>query len=800
MNKFNKRPRNKPTKSQCSGWKFTHLLLQNIKPDRGKQPHYPSLIVCRTVLIFVIIGVWNLSIYADSSVISKAETLLENGMFAETIKFVNANILASEDSNFLSSCHLINATSYQQLGKTKEQFISLNRAISYAKRTKEKVLQIQTHIRISDFYLTIGKHEKSKLIGTSALANAKESNNSYIISLAQNNLGNILFVENDFKGALIAYNQCVNLCRTENTLELELQAILNIAKTSMTLVNLSEAGQALENADIIVQRLSDTYQKAFHLVNIGHLAQRLFLASVKSSRERSIALDIALKSYTNAMNISTKLNNHRLSSLTNGHLGQLYMANQQIEDAIKLTRIAIFQASQSSNRDILYRWQWQLGQLYKTIGNNNDAIKFYENAVKTLNPIRNTLLVGGRNNKTVFVDSIKPVYYELASLYLTTADRLIEKEQQHHLKLALDTLELLKSAELEDYFQDDCVAAVQSRQKRLDLMTIDAAVLYPIILENRLVMLLVINNIITKYITEIDSETVKNEAKKFRMGLQKRSSRKFMYSAQKLYKWIIGPLENHLNENQVDTLVVVPDGVLRLIPFAALHDGKKYLIQKWAQATTPGLKLIGPKSISHDNLQVLGVGLSKGVQGYSELPNVPLELRSIDTILDGDFMLDEQYTSKSVYARLKRNPFGIVHFATHGEFNSDPKKSYLLTFNDKITMDKLESVIKVGQYRDSPIELLTLSACKTAVGNEKSALGLAGIAVKSGARSVLATLWYISDEATKMVISEFYKYLTTHPESSKAHALQHAQIEILNKRRFRHPAYWAPYLLIGNWL
>ncbi|MDH5470574.1 MAG: CHAT domain-containing protein, partial [Gammaproteobacteria bacterium] len=137
--------------------------------------------------------------------------------------------------------------------------------------------------------------------------------------------------------------------------------------------------------------------------------------------------------------------------------------------------------------------------------------------------------------------------------------------------------------------------------------------------------------------------------------------------------------------------------------------------------------------------------------------------------------------------------------ASHGSFDSNPNKTFLLTYNGKINMDELEQFVGIGRFRDKPIELLTLSACQTAAGDDRAALGLAGIAVKSGARSALATLWFVNDQTTSLLTTDFYNFLTQ-AEISKAQALQKAQIKVLSDRRYRHPGYWSPYLLIGNWL
>jgi len=142
----------------------------------------------------------------------------------------------------------------------------------------------------------------------------------------------------------------------------------------------------------------------------------------------------------------------------------------------------------------------------------------------------------------------------------------------------------------------------------------------------------------------------------------------------------------------------------------------------------------------------------------------------------------------------------VVHIASHGKFDKDPRKTFLLTYDGKLTMNDLEQLIGMSKFRKEPVELLTLSACQTAAGDDRAALGLAGVALKAGARSAIATLWFINDEATSELVADFYRQQSVNPSFSKAQALQQAQINMLKQEQYKHPAYWAPFLLIGNWL
>jgi CHAT domain-containing protein len=254
-----------------------------------------------------------------------------------------------------------------------------------------------------------------------------------------------------------------------------------------------------------------------------------------------------------------------------------------------------------------------------------------------------------------------------------------------------------------------------------------------------------------------------------------------------------------LDANNIDTLVIVPDSVLRTIPMAALHDGKKFLISKYALAVTPGLTLTDPKPLARDKLEVLVGGLTEGVQGFSPLPSVAIEVDNIKNTYNSTVLMNKDYNVSDVEGELSRTHFNVVHIASHAQFSSKPEETFLLAHDDKFTMDRLESLMGQTKFRDDPVELIALSACQTAAGDERAALGLAGIAIKAGARSALATLWFINDKASSLLVSEFYKQLRN-PSLSKAQALQQAQLKIMRDERYQHPLFWSPFLLIGNWL
>jgi CHAT domain-containing protein len=288
--------------------------------------------------------------------------------------------------------------------------------------------------------------------------------------------------------------------------------------------------------------------------------------------------------------------------------------------------------------------------------------------------------------------------------------------------------------------------------------------------------------------------------RRFRPELETRTTYAYLTQAQQLYDWLIRPIRPLLTENHITTLVFVPDGAIRTIPFASLHDGERFLIEDLAVAVAPGLSLVEPKPIERKHVRMLLNGLSKPVQGFPPLDFVAGELHSIDPLNSSETLLDENFTFAKLNRKLNEEQYSIVHIASHGQFDRDVRNTYVLTFDSKVTLNDLEALIRPSQYRGRPVELLVLSACQTAAGDDRAALGLAGVAVKAGSRSALATLWFVNDQSTSALISEFYNELRQPAPPSKARALQAAQIKLLNDRRYRHPCYWSPYLLIGNWL
>ncbi len=356
-------------------------------------------------------------------------------------------------------------------------------------------------------------------------------------------------------------------------------------------------------------------------------------------------------------------------------------------------------------------------------------------------------------------------------------------------------------AELDNFFKEACLTNLATQVDEVDPQ---AAVIYPIVLPNSLeVVVSLPDRSLQHYTRKISQPNLENLLRKLRRSLRRTSlETEIQEVSQEVYSLLIGKeMESLLVSNQIKTLAFVLDGSLRNLPMAVLHDGQHYLMEKYNLAIAPGLQLIDPQPIKRQQLKVFIGGLSKETQNFKALPNVEREIQQIANLVSTQVpLLNETFISESIQDQISKNPFRVVHLATHGEFSSNAEKTFILTWNSRLGIKQLGDLLQTrNQDSRNPIELLVLSACKSAKGDNRAALGLAGVAVRSGARSTIASLWSVEDSATATLMENLYQQLATF-DITKAESLRNAQISLLKKPQFTHPFYWAPFVLVGNWL
>ncbi len=623
-------------------------------------------------------------------------------------------------------------------------------------------------------------------------AQAQRLGDAAVAGASANDLGNLYATTSRPQQAAQAYNEATRSAEAAGDPALAATAETNAARLALDAQDTGRATDLLRSATNRLVRLEPSYPAGLALVAAG-------TAALAGEHPLPAPLSgVSMQAFEAARATADRLGHAALGSLALGGLGHLYERTGRLEQASRLTQQALFRAQQASAPDISFRWEWQQARIDRALGHDDAAVASFRRAVSTLQSVRQDIPIDYRDGKSSFQGTFGPLYSEFADLLLRRARRE-PRNAAALIREAREMLEGQKEAELQDYFRDSCIANLEAKQRGIETVVPDTAVVYPVILPDRLELLVSVGGDQRQIVVPIAEPRLRAEVEQFRLLLERRSTNEFLAPAQRLYDLIARPIDAALAGRGVNTLVIVPDGVLRTIPFAALHDGAHFLIERYALATVPGLRLVDPRPLARGAPRMLALGLSQSRQGFPALPNVVSELDAVHRLEGGTSLLNSAFLRPRFARELRDVDYGIVHIASHGQFGSDPSRTFVLAYDGRLNLDDLENDIKLARFREPGLELLVLDACQTAAGDDRAALGLAGLALKAGARSALATLWSVSDQAAGPLVVDFYRQLRGGTES-KARALQVAQRGLLADPLLSHPAYWAPFLLIGNWL
>lgn len=551
----------------------------------------------------------------------------------------------------------------------------------------------------------------------------------------------------------------------------------------------------------------------------------------------------------------------RLQLETLDALAQLYEDQKRDDDALKLTEQALAIAGSASATptaigDILIQLHWRQGRIAARQGRKELALAAYRSAVSTIESIRQDIPIEYEDNRSSFRDTLEPIYLGLADLLLDASEKLQGDARNAALKQVRSVVELIKQTEMQDYLGERC--SVDSGPEAAEVrFPMDTAVLYPIILPGRVELLLETGAGMARKTTRVAADKLREVSQEFTRLLRSDPDAE-LPQARQLYDWLIRPLEADLAQQSIRTLVVVPDGVIRTLPLAALHDGKQYLIERMAVATSPGLTMIrlalgrharetsliaglaqpGPvveklsSSLISSILQqpadatadakagsttrslraadpskperkivtraISAESLKRHAKEALSLPGVKTEVETLSRQMRSKPMLDDAFTLSRFSSSVGSGQYDVVHIASHGIFGGSGDESFILAYDEVLTMNRLQQLLRSENLRKHPIRLLTLSACETAEGNERAPLGIAGAALKAKAETALGTLWPVEDNAATLIMNTFYDSLVKE-KLGRAESLRRAQMAVLKKADYRHPFFWAPFIIVGNW-
>jgi len=726
------------------------------------------------------------------------------------------------------------AQAYSDLGQHRRAIALLESALEITDRHPDLLAETAIWGALGNARSFLAEYDEALIAHQTSLEKARALNDPYSLAIALNNLGNLRCkraerlryqvelaeLEGDRQAKQLARQEREEWAAARRALEESLEFSRNTSgfEEIRGLINLNnfifqESANSLSAKD--AELVANNWNRARRLLAIAPDSREkvyglINLAEGFRSHPQLAHADAPYNALERALSVAQAVRDLRAQSFALGSLGELYERDlKAFTIALDYSRQAQFAAQQINAPDSLYRWQWQAGRIFKATGRRPQAIAAYKKAIATLQSIRSEVIAANKDLQLDFRQQVEPVYRDLIALLLDEAIASgspntnfpsLAPNSSSPVDEALETLESFKIAEIQNFFGDDCVQVALSRSGNArSLQDTNTAVIYSIILGDRTHLILQAPDGTKKhYPVPISKTEIEEEVSTLRFFLETRATEQYIPHAQKVYDWFIRPLEAELAALQPDTLLFINDGVLRNISMAALHDGRQFLIQKYPIAITPSLNLTALNPLERDRLAALSLGLTVAQAPFAPLTNVRSEIEVVREIIGGIQLFDEAFTPENLQRQIQQQSFPVVHLATHGKFGFNAENTFLLGYNSKLTIEELDRLLRSRGDRD-PVALLVMSACQTAAGDERSALGIGGVAVRAGVEAAVATLWFINDEATVPLIKEFYTQLLN-PEITKAEALRRAQIRMIEDVNYSHPAVWSPFILIGNWL
>jgi CHAT domain-containing protein len=720
------------------------------------------------------------------------------------------------DATGTTKTEIDRAQAMQVLGLYNRAIATLTSVEQNLKNQPDSLLKAKGLQSLGEALRVVGELERSQTVLQQSLSVAEKVRSTEASAATLISLGNLARVRQQPKDAIDFYQRAIDTSNLPNT---QIQALLNQLSLLIEQNQPSRAQILADRIQPLVAKMPPSRTAVYAKIN---LARSWFKIKQQANKEIGRSTNFNYQDtadlLADSVQVSQSLQDQKAEAYALGNLGKLYEENKQLNEARKLTEKALFLAQSASASDIAYQWQWQLGRILNNQGEKAGAIAAYTQSVKILQSLRSDLVNISSDVQFSFKESVEPVYRELVSLLLQPPLNIPTAKgsqgvvmrgeiEQSALIQARQTIESLQVAELDNFFRDAC-----SRVRPVEIDKIDpkAAVFYPIILGDRLeVIVRLPGKPLEHYTAFVGEAEVEGTLRKMRIALTRNLPQPFLTSflepSQRVYNWLIRPIEADLVASGVETLVFISDGSLRNIPMASLHSGEQYLAEKYSIAVAPALQLVDAKPLARNKIKILTGGLSEARQGFDALPGVELELQNISVEFPTTKLLNNSFTESNLQSAIKSVPFSIIHLATHGQFSSKAENTFILAWDDRINALKLKNLLQGdGKGEKRAIELLVLSACKTALGDRRATLGLAGVAVRAGARSTLASLWYVSDDATAALMTQFYQELaksqTTGKAIAKAEALRRAQQALIRDSRFSHPYFWSAFVLVGNWL
>lgn len=720
---------------------------------------------------------------------------------------------------------------------------------------------------IGSTYSYLGQYAKALEFLQQALAIHKEVGPKIMEGAAFNNLGNVYFGLEKYSKALESYQQALAIHRKVGDKREEGVDLTNIGVVYSVMGQYPKALEFSQQALVISRDIGDKAMEGWILAYLGIVYYKL--------EQKPKALEL----YQQALAISREIGDKPLEGENLTLIGLLLEAQNQPELAIAFYKqsVNVTEGIRKDLRvlpkDLQKSYTEKVAVTYRRLADlllKQDRILEAQRVIDLLKVqeledyLRN---VRGSDNSAqgivertseqqikkgygIILDKAIELGKELSKLRSIPPDKRTEVQRQRVFELRKNEDEIaqqfrdfLKSPEVMVLIEKlknnkgeplDIEKEALILQGSLKQLQQKAVILYPFVLDDRIELILV-----TSYAPPIrrtvavKREELNRAIGDFRSAL-KNPTTDAKIPAQKLYNWLIKPLEKDLTQSEAKTIIYAPDGQLRYIPLAALHDGKEWLVQKFSINNITALSLTNLNTKPQQKLQVFAGAFVNGSYkfqvgeqkfAFNGLEYAGVEVENLVKTFPGTTkVLDQQFNPDTIF---QMNDYSVVHLATHGAFvEGKPEDSFIL-FGD----GKLANFRDIGRWRFPDVDLVVLSACETGLGDQlgdgKEILGFGYLMQQTGAKAAIASLWSVSDGGTQILMNTFYTALKN--GTSKAEALRQAQIALITKdlsavggsrgeeawielvstrtglpkqvsNNLSHPYYWAPFILIGNGL